>query len=70
MNAKCRDCKHFYITFDRATPYGCKAYQIQSAIQPSQVVKRANNGQDCIGFSQKAQKNQAKPKNLNDERYW
>lgn len=69
MNPNCTKCKHYFITFDQRTPRGCRAYQIQSAQLPSTIVKRANNGGDCIGFEEKQNK-KAKPKNLNDAKYW
>lgn len=62
-------CKHFYITHDPKTPRGCRVYQIQTAHIPSQIVKRANNGSDCIGFKPK-QTQAPKKKDLNDPRYW
>ncbi len=70
MSAKCRNCQHFYITYDPKTPNGCKAYQIQSQAIPSQVVKRANNGQECLGFKAKASQAAQKKLDLNDDRYW
>lgn len=69
MSVKCRNFKHFYVTYDPKTPNGCKVFQIQSQAIPSQVVKRANNGQECKGFSPKAVKVQKKL-DLNDDRYW
>ena len=70
MSARCRDCKHFYITFDPKTPNGCKVYQIQCKGQPSNIVKRANNGEECIGFSPKVKKNQKARLDLNDSKLW
>jgi hypothetical protein len=69
MNPNCTKCKHFYITFDQATPKGCRAYGIKSAQLPSVIVKSANNGNNCIGFEEK-QKNIPKKKDLNDAKYW
>ena len=69
MSPNCMKCIHFFITHDQKTPKGCKIYNIQSQSMPSQVVKRANNGSDCIGFKPKPQK-KTNTKNLNDDKYW
>ncbi len=50
---KCSDCKHFFVTYDPTSPRGCKAYGIQTAGIPSQIIKAANKGEDCLGFSPK-----------------
>jgi hypothetical protein len=35
------------------------------------VIKKANNGSDCIGFKAKPEKDQKKKtKDLNDPKYW
>lgn len=62
-------CKHFYITYDQRTPRGCRIYSIQSASLPSQVVKTANGGAECIGFEEKL-KTKSTQKDLNDPKYW
>ncbi|MDP7322141.1 MAG: hypothetical protein QF441_16170 [Bacteriovoracaceae bacterium] len=69
MKPNCMKCKHFYITYDQKTPRGCRAYKIQSQQLPSVIVKQANNGQDCIGFTPK-ENQQSKQKNYNDPKYW
>jgi hypothetical protein len=62
-------CKHYFITHDSRTPRGCKVYQIKAAQLPSQIVKQANNGSECMGFEEK-RPNKPTQKNLNDSRYW
>jgi len=69
MSVNCHKCKHFYITHNPQTPRGCKIYQIQCQGVPSQIVKRANNGNDCIGFKPK-ETEKSKKKDLGDARYW
>lgn len=69
MKPNCMKCQHFYITHDQRTPRGCKIYGIQSQQLPCMVVKRANNGADCIGYKAKPDK-KPKAKNLNDAKYW
>lgn len=69
MKPNCRNCKHFFITYNQQTPNGCRIYQIQSKQLPSIIVKQANAGADCIGHEAKPSKT-AKSKDLNDPRLW
>ena len=69
MKANCLKCKHYFITFDQTAPKGCRIYGIKSSSVPSAIVKQANNGNDCIGFSPKPNK-KPKSKDLNDDKYW
>lgn len=70
MNSNCMKCKHFYITYDKNTPRGCKIYGIQSAKLPSIVIKNANSGKECIGFEEKQSKAQSKALDFNDPKLW
>jgi hypothetical protein len=45
----CRKCKHYYITWDVAFPYGCKAYNIKSKQMPSIIVCKSI-GKECEGY--------------------
>lgn len=49
---RCNRCKHFFITWNQATPYGCRLYGIMSKQRPSVIVKSAGSG-ECQGFSPK-----------------
>lgn len=67
----CSKCKHFFVTYDPRSPRGCKAYGIQTAGVPSQIIKAANKGEDCLGFSpKKSAQEKAEKKDLNDPKYW
>lgn len=68
MKPNCIKCKHYFITFDQSAPKGCRIYKIKSTTMPSQIVKQANNGNDCLGFEQKETK--ANAKDLNDPKLW
>ncbi|MBC76833.1 MAG: hypothetical protein CME64_12535 [Halobacteriovoraceae bacterium] len=70
MKPNCSKCKHYYITFNQDVPRGCRAYGIQSASSPLQVIRNANSGQDCLGFELKDREKEKKKKDLNDPRYW
>jgi hypothetical protein len=48
----CRECRHYYITFDAAAPYGCRAYGFKAKITPSLAVYQSS-GMHCTLFSPK-----------------
>ena len=72
MNPNCLKCKHYFITFDKYAPKGCRIYKIKSSTMPSQIVKQANGGADCLGFEAKENKSTEKKigKDLNDPKLW
>ncbi|MGD0231097.1 MAG: uracil-DNA glycosylase [Syntrophorhabdales bacterium] len=52
-HAECRVCRHYYVTWDRKFPHGCKAARFKSAALPS-VEVRAASGKACLLFEKKA----------------
>ncbi len=48
----CIACRFFYITYEPALPYGCRAMNFKSKQMPSQVVF-ANSGLKCQAFQGK-----------------
>ncbi len=70
MKPNCIKCKHYFITFDQHAPKGCRIYKIKSKQMPSQIVKQANNGSECIGFEAKKNPELSGKKNLDDPKYW
>lgn len=48
----CRNCMYFFITWEKPTPYGCKAHGFKSAQMPS-IVVFSNSNQDCLLFQRK-----------------
>ena len=50
--ASCGDCKHYYVTWDKDFPYGCKAMGFKSRTYPAQEVRNAS-GMDCQLFERK-----------------
>lgn len=51
-NPKCTNCQHYYITWDKNFPYGCKAMGFKSFKAPNAVV-RESSGQQCLGYAEK-----------------
>lgn len=48
----CLACRHFYITYEPAHPYGCRALNFKSLQYPAMVVF-ASSGIHCQAFSAK-----------------
>jgi hypothetical protein len=48
----CRSCKHYYVTWDRRFPHGCRAAGFKSALLPSLEVFTASCT-PCLSFEKK-----------------
>jgi hypothetical protein len=48
----CRTCRHYYITWDRKFPHGCKAAGFRSAAMPHLEVFAAS-GRTCLLYEKK-----------------
>ncbi len=48
----CRQCKHFYVTWDPKNPMGCRMFGFKSKQLPSIIVYRSS-GARCDGFEPK-----------------
>ncbi len=68
MEKNCRNCKHFFISFDPKAPNGCRIFNFKSKKMPFIVVSETNKGQECAGFTPKNKL--PKRKNLNDPSLW
>ena len=57
MNAKppiiCRQCRHYFVTWDARRPHGCRAMNFKSRQPPSRVV-RNTSGRDCLRYEPKS----------------
>ena len=42
----CQRCKHYYVTWEKKKPHGCRAYGFKSQQVPSVIVKQSS-GTDC-----------------------
>jgi len=48
----CHKCKHYYVTWDKNFPHGCRAMNFKSQEFPSQVVQ-TSSGTSCLLFEPK-----------------
>lgn len=48
----CRKCIYFYVTWNQAQPYACKAYGFKGRLMPSMTVKKVS-GKECQLFTAK-----------------
>ena len=46
----CRNCRHYYITFDVSAPYGCRVYGFKTKTLPSLAVYQSS-GMHCTLFA-------------------
>ena len=56
----CRRCVHFFITWQKSHPYGCRAMGFKGPQIPSLTVFQ-NSGSPCLHFQEKETKKPAKP---------
>ncbi|GED20595.1 uracil-DNA glycosylase [Kurthia gibsonii] len=52
MKPNCFSCRYFIVTWDPASPRGCRAYGFKTRELPIAVVKRSS-GMDCLKFEEK-----------------
>lgn len=48
----CRNCKHYYVTWDKHFPHGCRALDFKCKTLPAAAV-RASSGMPCLSFTRK-----------------
>ncbi len=48
----CRNCKHYFITWEKNMPYGCRAFGFKSRQIPSLVVFQSS-GKPCQAYEVK-----------------
>jgi len=49
----CHKCRHYYVTWEKEHPHGCRAIGFKSVRLPSMEVK-ASSGKECLYFTLKA----------------
>jgi len=52
----CHKCEHYYVTWDKEFPYGCKAMGFKSKQLPS-IVVRVSSDRECLLNKEKAMNN-------------
>jgi len=52
----CQRCVHYYVTWEKNKPHGCRAYGFKSQIVPSTVV-RQSSGAQCNFYEDKRASN-------------
>ncbi|MBN2329618.1 MAG: uracil-DNA glycosylase [Candidatus Omnitrophica bacterium] len=55
QKANCRNCAHFYITWDKNFPYGCRIMGFKTRRLPCMTVYESS-GMDCQSFQPKVNK--------------
>jgi hypothetical protein len=55
MKPICNKCEHYYITWEKKFPNGCRSMSFKSRELPSLAVRK-NSGMDCLQFKIKKQK--------------
>ncbi|KJS33484.1 MAG: hypothetical protein VR64_01505 [Desulfatitalea sp. BRH_c12] len=45
----CQRCRHYFVTWEKANPHGCRCMGFKSKHLPSAVVQR-NSGAACLCF--------------------
>ena len=48
----CHKCKHYYVTWDKEFPHGCKAMGFKSAQLPA-IEVRVNSNRNCLLIQKK-----------------
>ncbi len=61
-SSECRQCQHFYITFEASHPYGCRLFQFKGPQMPDKIVKKTSD-EECQGFKPKKIRTQIEAKN-------
>ena len=52
MAVNCRQCKYYFITWEKVHPYGCKAFGFKTAKAPSLSVFESS-GKECTKYAEK-----------------
>ncbi|MGD2097768.1 MAG: uracil-DNA glycosylase [Desulfobacterales bacterium] len=54
MPISCHKCIHYYVTWDRNFPHGCRGMGFKGRCYPLYTVRQIMNGQDCLLFVAKS----------------
>jgi hypothetical protein len=59
QSADCNTCAHFFITWDKRYPYGCRAMNFMSSNSPNKDVFEVE-GRDCLTYRSKQSSSEEK----------
>jgi hypothetical protein len=59
MKADCHKCEHYYVTWDKDFPHGCRAMEFKSRQLPGVAVCSTTPTIECLSF--KKRKKREKP---------
>ncbi len=48
----CQKCKHYFVTWDKTAPHGCRTMGFKTLQQPSMIVFK-NSGEQCMMYELK-----------------
>ncbi len=51
-NINCRQCRHYFLTWEPRTPHGCRLMGFKSRFLPATLVFQSS-GEECRAFSPK-----------------
>ncbi|MDY6880781.1 MAG: uracil-DNA glycosylase [Thermodesulfobacteriota bacterium] len=54
----CYKCEHYYVTWDKNFPHGCRAMMFKSRRLPGMVVRSSTPGTDCLSYKKKGTRSQ------------
>ena len=57
MMIDCHKCEHYYVTWNKAFPHGCRALDFISRQLPNIVVRSSTPDMYCLSFRKKGKKN-------------
>jgi len=53
MIIDCHKCEHYYVTWEKHFPHGCKEMGFKSRLLPSKVVQKSTPDMECLSFKKK-----------------
>jgi len=52
----CHKCRHYYVTWDKDFPHGCRGIGFKSRQLPNIAVRSHSSGMNCLLFKEKLKK--------------
>ncbi|RLC29338.1 MAG: uracil-DNA glycosylase [Deltaproteobacteria bacterium] len=56
MAVDCRKCEHYYVSWDKNFPHGCRSMGFKSRQLPAVAVRKATPDMDCQSFRERGKK--------------